>query len=211
MKTRLISGADPQAVAEAAAVLRAGGLIAFPTDTVYGVGAVHTDRAAVLRIYEVKGRAADRPIALLLSDTDRLAEVAVLPEAARSLVQQFWPGGLTLVLAKTERVSDEVSRGATVGVRIPDHALARALIQAGGGVLAVTSANRSGQPEAHTAAEAWEQLGGQIELVVDGGRCPGGVASTVLDCTTWPPVVLRQGVVDEAAIRCALGQRTLGG
>lgn len=196
------------AVERAVAVLEAGGLVAFPTDTVYGLAALPADRTAVARIYEVKGRLSTQSIALLVSDVARLAEVAVLPRRVYPLVRRFWPGGLTLVLPKTAAVHEEVSQGPTVGVRIPDLPLARELIRAAGGVLAVTSANRSGEPAALTAREVLEQLGGRIELVVDGGRCRGGVPSTVLDCTAWPPVVLRHGVVSEAAIRAALGPTT---
>jgi len=201
MQTEIIPGENREAMERAMRVLRAGGLVAFPTDTVYGLAALPTDRAAVARIYEVKGRSTSRPIALLLSDADRLEEVAILPEQARPLVRRFWPGGLTLVLPKTEAVIEEVSAGPTVGVRVPNLKLARDLIQAAGGVLAVTSANRSGNPAALTADDVLEQLGGQIELILDGGRCWGGIPSTVLDCTVWPPAVLRHGAVPESAIQ----------
>jgi len=194
----------------AVAVLRAGGLVAFPTDTVYGLAALPTDRDAVTRIYEAKGRNAGRPIALLLSDADRLAEVAELPRVARPLVRRFWPGGLTLVLPKTKAVLEEISAGPTVGVRVPDLPVARELIRAAGGVLAVTSANRSGEMAALTVDEVLEQLSGRIELVVDGGPCRGGIPSTVLDCTVWPPVILRHGAIPEGDIRAALGEATSG-
>jgi len=204
VNTEVIKAGSGEALRQAVAVLRAGGLVAFPTDTVYGLAALPTDRAAVARIYEVKGRNTGRPIALLLSDADRLTEVALLPKVAGPVARRFWPGGLTLILPKTEMVCKEISQGPTVGVRVPDLALARRLIRAAGGVLAVTSANRSGEPAALTAAEVLEQVGGRIELVIDGGRCPGGIPSTVLDCTVWPPVVLRHGAISEADIRAAL-------
>jgi L-threonylcarbamoyladenylate synthase len=128
----------------------------------------------------------------------------MLPEGAQPLIRRFWPGGLTLVLPKTEAVSDKISPEPTVGVRIPNLRLAIELIRAAGGVLAVTSANRSGEASALTAEEVLEEMGGQIELIVDGGRCWGGVPSTVLDCTVWPPEVLRHGAVPEEAIRATL-------
>jgi L-threonylcarbamoyladenylate synthase len=204
VETQVISRGEKGALEQAVAVLRAGGLVAFPTDTVYGLAALPADRDAVVRIYEVKSRSSSNPIALLLSDLDQLAEVAVLLEAARPLARRFWPGGLSLVLPKTEAVPDEVTAGPTVAVRVPDLALARSLIEAAGGVLAVTSANRSGEPAALDAEEVLEQLAGQIELVVDGGRCRGGVPSTVLDCTVWPPAIVRHGAVSEAAIQAVL-------
>lgn len=204
MHTEVIPAGRKGLIQRAVEVLRAGGLVAFPTDTVYGLAAVPTDRAAVARIYEVKGRNASRPISLLLSDTARLTEVAVVPEAVRPLMRRFWPGGLTLVFQKTTAVVDEVSIGPTIGVRIPDLPLACELIRTAGGVLAVTSANRSGELSPLTAAEVLEQLGGKIELLIDGGPCRGGVPSTVLDCTVWPPAVLRHGAVAEADIRAAL-------
>jgi L-threonylcarbamoyladenylate synthase len=201
METAVVRAGDRDALARAQAVLRVGGLVAFPTDTVYGLAALPTDLEAVGRLYAAKERGADQPIPLLLSDVDRLAEVAVLPEVARPLVRRFWPGELTLVLPKTEAVRAEVSAGPTVGVRLPDLDLAQDLIRAAGGVLAVTSANRSGEPAALTAEDVLEQLGGRIELVVDGGRCRGGIPSTVLDCTTWPPIVLRHGDIAESDIQ----------
>lgn len=204
--TEVIRTGDKGALERAVAVLRAGGLIVFPTDTVYGLAALSTDRNSVARIYDVKGRSVGYPIALLLSDSERVTDVAVFPEQARSLAHRFWPGGLTLVLPKTDAVCEEVSRGPTVGVRVPDLRVARELIRAAGGVLAVTSANRSGEQAALTADQVVKQLGGRVELVMDGGRCRGGIPSTVLDCTVWPPVVLRHGAVREAAIRVALEQ-----
>ena len=206
LDTRIVRAEGEEAIAQAVAVLRAGGLVAFPTDTVYGLAALPEDRAAVARIYEVKGRSANRPIALLLGDVERLGDVAALPEEAEPLVRRFWPGGLTLVLSKTEVVGEEISPGPNVGVRIPNLRLARDLIRAAGGALAVTSANRSGEPSARTAAEVLEQLNGQIELILDGGSCWARVPSTVLDCTAWPPVVLRHGAVPEEAIRATLSR-----
>jgi L-threonylcarbamoyladenylate synthase len=199
METVVVHSSEAGAVKRAAAVLREGGLVVFPTDTVYGLAALFDDPAAVTRLYRVKGRASDRPIALLLDHVDRLPLVAVLPDVALPLARHFWPGGLTMVLPKTGRVSEEVSAGPTVGVRVPGLPLTRRLIRAAGGVLAVTSANRSGQPPACTAEEALEQMGGEFEMLVDGGRCCG-LPSTVLDCTVWPPVVMRSGAVEEEAI-----------
>jgi L-threonylcarbamoyladenylate synthase len=189
----------------AAEVLKAGGVVAFPTDTVYGVAALPWDENAVARLYEAKQRPADKPIPLLLSDTAQLLRVATLVPEFSVLPTRFWPGGLTLVLPKTEIVPKVVSAGPTVAVRVPDLLLARDLIRAAGGVLAVTSANLSGRPSPVTAQEVDEQLGGRIDLILDGGPCRGGVPSSVLDCTVSPPLLLRYGAVLEAALRMAIG------
>lgn len=204
MQTRVVQAKEEGALEEAISTVRAGGLIAFPTDTVYGLAALPDDPQAVTRIYSVKGRSASNPLALLLSDSILVNRVAIIPEAARPLMRRFWPGGLTLVVLKTPEVSEKVSPGTTVGIRIPNLRLARDLIRAAGGILAVTSANRSGAPSPLTVDDVLEQLEGKIELVVDGGCCWGGVPSTVLDCTVWPPTVLRHGAVPEEAVRRTL-------
>ncbi|HHS97820.1 MAG TPA: threonylcarbamoyl-AMP synthase [Chloroflexi bacterium] len=207
MATQVIRATEEGAIERAAEVLRGGGLVVFPTDTVYGLAAHVGDREAIARIYEAKGRNTSRPIALLLSDVEHLPKVAVLPESILPLARRFWPGGLTLVVPKTDAVPTVVSPGPTVGVRIPDLDLARGIIRAAGGVLAVTSANLSGQPAALTAQEALEQLAGRVDLIVDGGPCRGGIPSTVLDCTVWPPAILREGAIPEAEIRAALAEQ----
>ncbi len=186
-------------------VVASGGLVAFPTDTVYGVAANPWDENAVKRLYEVKDRPKDLPIPLLLSDAALLGRVAVLSEACQPLPKCFWPGGLTLVMPKTAAVSDAVSRRPTVAVRVPALLSMRELIREAGGILAVTSANVSGEPSPVTASEVEAQLGGRIPLIVDGGRCPLGVASTILDCSVSPPVVLRRGAVDEKDLRAVIG------
>lgn len=193
-------------VARAAEALKAGGLVAFPTDTVYGVAALPWNVDAVLRLYEVKQRPSDLPIPLLLSDADQLSRVAMLPDRFKQLLARFWPGGLTLVLPKTESVSDAISPRPTVATRIPDLPLARRLIREAGGVLAVTSANVSGQPSSITAQEVEEQLGGRIDLILDGGPCRGGVPSTILDCSVSPPLLLRRGAIAEGDLLAVIGR-----
>jgi len=197
--------AGEASVARAVEVLKAGGLVAFPTDTVYGVAALPWDVAAVARLYEAKQRPPDRPIPLLLSDGDQVSRVATLPPQFRRLSARFWPGELTLVLFKTEAVSDAISAGPTVGVRVPDLPLARDLIRRAGGVLAVSSANLSGRLSPLTAQEVEEQLGDRIDLIIDGGPCRGGIPSSILDCTISPPLLLRHGAVPEAALRALIG------
>lgn len=178
---------------EAAAALARGELVAFPTDTVYGLAAGHDHLG---KLYEAKDRPKERRIPVLLSDATNLEASAIVTPAARLLAQRFWPGPLTLVLVRPRR--------GTQAYRVPDHALARRLIAASGGGLPVTSANRSGQPDARTAQEVLDQLEGRVALVLDGGTTPGGVPSTVVDCTSDQPKILREGAVGAAQIQRAL-------
>jgi len=205
MKTEVVKGTGGAALRHAVELLVSGRLVAFPTDTVYGLGASPWDEDAVRRLYQVKQRPLDLPIPLLLSDKEKLTCVGMLSESCRRLPQQFWPGGLTLVVPKTEAVCRAVSNRPTVAVRIPDHALARRLIREAGGVLAVTSANLSGRPSPQTADDVEAQLGGHIPLIIDGGPSRVGVASTIVDCSVAPPRLLRRGAVEETELRAVLG------
>jgi L-threonylcarbamoyladenylate synthase len=201
-------------VVYAVTVLKAGGVVAFPTDTVYGLGVTPWNQEAVMRLYEAKQRTSDKPIALLLSDVDYLTRVATPPPQLQPILtrlfNRFWPGGLTVVLPKTELVSDLISQGPTVAVRIPDLPLARALIRAAGGILAVTSANISGRLSPITAQEVEAQLQGRIDLILDGGPAPGGVPSTVLDGAAYPPRLLRYGAITVEALQAAIGPVIVG-
>jgi L-threonylcarbamoyladenylate synthase len=189
------AGTESDDIVRAVRVLRDGGIVAFPTDTVYGVGAHAFLPAAVEQLYAVKRRPRDKAIALLLSGVDALPTVALsIPDLAYALATRFWPGALTLVLRRTARVPDAVTSGGdTVAVRAPDHPVTQALIAALGAPLAATSANLSGQPAPATADGVLAQLAGRVDLLLDGGTCPGGVASTVLDLTVSPPRILRAG------------------
>ena len=189
--------ADGRRLAQAATLLRAGELVAFPTDTVYGVGAIAWNREAVGKLYVAKLRVPDKAIPILLADPGDLAQVArdVSPAVYR-LAERFWPGPLTIVMSRAAWVPDEVTSGGdSVAVRVPDHPLARALIRQAGAPLAVTSANLSGGPSPVTAHEVSAQLAGRIAMILDGGRCPGGAASTVVDLTGSSPIVLRPGPI----------------
>ena len=205
METRILSANDPSALAAALDVLRHGGVIAFPTDTVYGVGAHAFQPEAVRRLYVAKNRPAEKAIPLLIASVDDLPFVAAeVSETARRLAARFWPGGLTLVVPRHPRVLTAVSPGPTVAVRMPAHPFVLDLIAALGAPLAATSANISGQPSPTTAAEVVAQLGGRIPLILDGGPCPGGIPSTVVDVTVDPPVVLRHGAISADIILDAL-------
>ena len=181
--------------------------MAFPTDTVYGVGALAFDSEAVERVYWAKDRPVEKAIPVLLGESLQLEAVASdVPERARLLAARFWPGPLTLVVGKKRSVPRAVAAGATLGVRVPDHPTALALLH-GAGPMAVTSANLSGQPSAQTAAEVLEQLDGKVDLILDGGRTPGGIASTIVDCTQADLRILRLGPVSLEDLQAALGSK----
>jgi L-threonylcarbamoyladenylate synthase len=206
VNTEVISASDPHVLRYASDVLRYNGLVAFPTDTVYGVGALVFRSDVVQRLYTIKGRPTDRAIAVLVGRVTDLPSVAQdLTPGARALSQRFWPGSLTLIVSKHPDLPTAVSGLPTVGVRLPDHPLARGLLEQTG-PLAVTSANRSGERNPLTAQDVLEQLGGRIELLIDGGRVPGGVPSTVVDCTKLIPEVLREGPITRAMILAALSE-----
>jgi L-threonylcarbamoyladenylate synthase len=205
MKTEILPAQDPKTLERALSVLQEGGLVAFPTDTVYGIGAMVFDGAAVERIYTVKDRPVEKAIPVLLGGPEDLTKVTQdVPEMAVRLAAHFWPGPLTLVVPKHPDLPEAVSATATVGVRVPDHPVARALLHLAG-PMAVTSANLSGRSSPSTAREVIDQLGGRIALVLDGGTTPGGVPSTVADCTGMEPQILREGPVSSAEIRSFLG------
>ena len=203
-ETSLIPAAQPDAIEQALRILRAGGMAAFPTDTVYGVGALAFDGPAVESIYAAKDRPVEKAIPILIADADDLDKVAVdVPPMARILAARFWPGPLTLVVPKQPTLPEAISATTTVAVRIPDHPVARALLRAAG-PMAVTSANLSGQPSPVEAEEVLRQLNGRIPLVLDGGATPGGVPSTLVDCLGAEPVLLREGPLTKEQILAAL-------
>ncbi len=204
METQVVPADSPDAIIAAVRVLRAGGLVAFPTDTVYGVGALVFDERAVQSIYDAKDRPDDKAIPVLLGDAADLPQVALdLNETAETLAEAFWPGPLTIVVRKQPTVPRSVSATDTVGVRVPDHEMARRLLIAAG-PMAVTSANLSSRPSPDSAAGVLEQLGGRIGLIIDGGATPGGVPSTVVDCTQSEPTILREGPITLEKIRQVL-------
>ncbi|HWI52158.1 MAG TPA: L-threonylcarbamoyladenylate synthase [Symbiobacteriaceae bacterium] len=195
----VLDAAQPEAapIAEAAAAIRSGGLVAFPTETVYGLGADAANAAAVARIFVAKGRPSDNPLIVHVSDRDMLADVVKeIPPKAEKLIERFWPGPLTLVLPKLPGIPDSVTCNLpTVGVRMPHHPVALALIRAAGVPIAAPSANRSGRPSPTAAEHVVEDLTGRIDVILDGGETGVGVESTVIDMTVDPPVLLRPGGV----------------
>ncbi len=194
---------DRDTIARAAACLRAGGLVAFPTETVYGLGAHALDAVAVRRIFEAKGRPASDPLIVHVGDVADLAPlVHEVPPIVHALAARFWPGPLTLVLRRAAVVPPEVTAGGeTVAVRVPSHPVARALLAAAGVPIAAPSANLFSRPSPTQAAHVAHDLGDRVDLIVDGGSTTIGVESTVLDLTSVPPVVLRPGGVSLEALR----------
>jgi L-threonylcarbamoyladenylate synthase len=210
MTARLLPD-DASGRAEAAGVLRAGGLVAMPTDTVYGIGVALEAPDGLQRLFAVKDRPLDRAIVLLVADLAQAGSVGILSAAAQLLAERFWPGGLTLVLPQTPgaRLPAALTGGAvTIGVRLPDHDCPRELALALG-PLPVTSANLSGQPDAGDASEVFAQLGSRVDLVLDGGPARGGVPSTVVDCSGELPRVLRAGAIPPAALAALLNEAGL--
>ena len=214
MRTEIlpINATAPEAtvIARAAHVLRSGGLVAFPTETVYGLGAAVGNAAAVARIFETKGRPAHNPLIVHVAGVAHAEKlVTAWPEAAARLAERFWPGPLTLVLPKSPAVPEIVTAGGpTVAVRVPAHPVALALLKATGLPLAAPSANRTTRLSPTRAEHVLRDLDGRIELVLDAGPTSGGLESTVLDLTTRPPRLLRPGLVTPAEIKAVLGTIT---
>ena len=196
-------------VSRAAELLRAGELVAFPTETVYGLGADAGNPHAIAKIFAAKGRPADHPLIVHLPDASHLERWAIdIPEAARKLAAAFWPGPLTLILKRHPSVPDAVTGGQdTVGLRVPNHPLALQLLREFDGGVAAPSANRFGHVSPTTAAHVREELGDAVAMILDGGPCAVGIESTILDLSGSEPRILRPGMLDAAAIGAVLGYR----
>ncbi|MBK9008794.1 MAG: threonylcarbamoyl-AMP synthase [Anaerolineae bacterium] len=204
MKTKIVSANSPDAINLALDILKDGGLVAFPTDTVYGVGALVFDGKAIESIYTAKNRPIEKAIPVLIADADDMDKVGMdIPDIARRIAARFFPGPLTCIIPKQPTLPSAVSATATVGVRAPDHEVARSLLRAAG-PMAVTSANISGQPSPSTAEEVFAQLNGRIPLIIDGGKTPGGVPSTVVDCASDEIKILREGPISLEEIKSKL-------
>ncbi len=193
---------------EAVAVLRRGGLVAFPTETVYGLGSDATNPIALRHLYAVKRRPAGHPVIVHIGDPSQLSEwAASVPRSATALTEACWPGALTVIVRRHGRVPPEVTAGRdTVGLRVPDQPLARELLRAFGGGIAAPSANRFGRVSPTTAADVRADLGDDVDLVIDGGPCRVGVESTIVDCTVDPPVIARRGGVTQAQVEAIVGE-----
>lgn len=195
-------------IARAVEILRGGGLVAIPTETVYGLAADATNASAVRRLFEVKGRPATNPVIVHVLNADSARRYAAQwPEAADKLARAFWPGPLTLVVPRSQAVDSQVTAGlATVGLRSPDHPLTLELLRAFDGALAAPSANRSNRVSPTTAEHVRQELGAAVDLVLDGGPCQVGIESTVLDLTRQPPTILRPGAITRDQISTVIGR-----
>lgn len=204
METQVICANNPTAIDEAISLLKQGHPVAFPTDTVYGLGVLAQDYQGIERLFIVKGRDTAKAIAVLIGQVEHLALVTSgLSETASRLAQRFWPGALTLVVERHPSLPDNLSPLPTVGVRMPDHPVALELLRRAG-PMAVTSANLSGAANACSAEEVRQGLQGRIRLILDGGATPGGSPSTVIDCTQEQLVILRAGPITQQQIQEAL-------
>ena len=207
MITRILPPTDA-AIAEAAALIRAGELVAFPTETVYGLGADGLNREAVAKIFQAKGRPGDNPLILHISALDQIAPLIAceLSPIAKKMADAFWPGPLTMIFPKSARVPENVSAGlSTVAIRFPAHPDAQRLIAAAETPIAAPSANRSGKPSPTTANHVFEDMDGRIPLILDGGECLVGVESTVVDMTGSVPHILRPGGITAEQIAQVAG------
>lgn len=202
MKTESIPAAE---LSRALEILASGGIVAFPTDTVYGLGALAFDNAAIESIYKAKDRPIEKAIPVLIGDLSDLDKIGIdIPNMALRFAARFWPGPLTCIVPKKPTLPQAVSATSTVAVRIPNHPDALTLLRTAG-PMAVTSANISGAQNPLTARDVYDQLHGRIPLILDGGKTPGGIPSTLVDCTGDQPIILREGPVTMENLISALG------
>lgn len=202
------AGIDEAAMAQAGEILQAGGLVAFPTETVYGLGANALDETASEKIYRAKGRPSDNPLIVHIAKLQDLYRIAAkVPKKAEALAEKFWPGPLTMIFQKKDCVPLKTTGGLyTVAVRMPDHPVALALIRAGGGYVAAPSANTSGRPSPTTAAHVAEDMTGKIEMIIDGGSVGIGVESTIVDMSGDVPMILRPGYINREMLEAVIGE-----
>lgn len=206
-EVRIVPESDGASVDEAVRVLRDGGLVCYPTDTVYGIGAAAGDDAAVRRLFAVKGRPLDKPLPLLLADVSDAARVAEVTPLAKALAGRFWPGALTIVMRKAVSYrSLALAGGDTVALRVPDHGLVRRIVRGLGEPITGTSANRTGTRAPISAAEVAFQVGEMVELIIDGGQSRTRLESTVIDITHDEPEIVREGAVSRGEVEEALGR-----
>lgn len=202
------SSADEEVYKQAAQIIRAGGLVAFPTETVYGLGADGMNETAAAKIYTAKGRPSDNPLILHIADREELNRITdKVPQKAEALMDAFWPGPLTMIFEKKKEVPYGITGGLeTVAVRMPSHPVARKLIRESGTPIAAPSANTSGRPSPTQAEHVEQDLSGKIDMLIDGGSVGIGLESTIVDVTTEPPMMLRPGYVTREKIEAVIGE-----
>lgn len=220
METKLLKGNNKEAIAEASRILQDGGLVAFPTETVYGLGADALNADAAAKIYAAKGRPSDNPLIVHIADTDAVEKLADLEtmnqthpdmvKKAHMLMEAFWPGPLTIIFPKLAIVPDGTTGGLpTVAIRMPSHPIAQELIRTSGVSIAAPSANTSGRPSPTTAQHVWEDMDGRIEMILDGGAVGIGIESTIVDMTGTIPTILRPGFITKAMLSEIVGDVTI--
>lgn len=209
--TQLLDGDNPESIRQAAIILKEKGLVAFPTETVYGLGGDALDENAAAKIYAAKGRPSDNPLIVHIADTDAVYELAKeVPDKARLLMEAFWPGPLTIILPKKEIVPDGTTGGLnTVAIRMPSHPVALSLIRESGLYIAAPSANTSGRPSPTLASHVMEDMKGHIEMILDGGAVGIGIESTIVDLTSEVPVILRPGFITKSMLEEIVGKVTI--
>ena len=201
-----------EALQEAASLLSSGQLVAFPTETVYGLGANALDRDAVLSIFAAKGRPADNPLIVHIWDSSQLTALCEMPDGAQTLMDAFWPGPLTILMRRLPSIPLEVTAGLpTVAIRMPSHPVARELLKVAGLPIAAPSANRSGKPSPTSAHHVMQDMEGRIPLILDGGACEVGLESTVVDLTHGTPTILRPGGITKEMLEQVLGPVQVAG
>lgn len=207
MQTVILKGNSPDNICQAARLIHEGEIVAFPTETVYGLGADATNEQAIKKVFIAKGRPASDPLIVHISDVKMLKGIVKeVPEVARLLMEKFWPGPLTLIFKKTDRIPGSVTAGlSTVAVRMPDNAVALNLIAESGVPLAAPSANMFGRPSPTQVSHVLDDLGGKIKMILNGGPTEVGVESTVLDITCSPPVILRPGGISRESLESIVG------
>lgn len=212
MKTVIVSidkeQINQEAIAQAGEIIRGGGLVAFPTETVYGLGANALDEKAAAKIYEAKGRPSDNPLIAHIADINMLEPlVKDIPEKAKLLIKSFWPGPLTLIFEKSDKVPKGTTGGLeTVAVRFPDHPIAEALIKEAGVSIAAPSANISGKPSPTIGEHVIDDMDGRVDMIIDGGMVGMGLESTIVDVTVNPPMILRPGFITREMITEVIGE-----
>ncbi|MEN6482800.1 MAG: L-threonylcarbamoyladenylate synthase [Anaerolineaceae bacterium] len=206
MQTITLPADNPTSIQAALELLQEGEIIAFPTDTVYGLGTDAFYSPGIIKLFEAKGRDSNKAIAVLIGDIEQLDLLTdELNRIARKLVNKFWPGGLTIVVPKKKDLPELLSAGNSIGIRMPNHPVALELLRKFGPI-ATTSANFSGKNNPHDAQDVFQQLNKRLPLILDGGKCPGGVPSTVIDCSTDEVRILRPGAISKEEIDQALAE-----
>jgi L-threonylcarbamoyladenylate synthase len=200
MHTLILPAEKPAAIESAVTLLKEGEIIAFPTDTVYGLASDAFHAPGIIKLFEAKGRESNKAISILVGDNSQVKLLTNhMTRVAKKLTERFWPGGLTVIVPRKDTLPELISTTKNVGIRMPDHPVALELLRSFG-PLATTSANLSGGSDPQSAIDVFDQLNGRIPLILNGGVCPGGVPSTVVDCTGEKPVILRYGAIPEEQI-----------